>query len=73
MELLEAHAVDTYTTFLNENRKRLSQLPPPAVARSYYKTGDLYLFDDFQGKSIKERTNGVFFFLLRQLSVSSDT
>ena len=57
MELLEAHAVDTYTTFLNENRKRLSQLPPPAVARSYYKTGDLYLFDDFQGMSVNERKN----------------
>ena len=48
MELLEAHAVDTYTTFVNENRSRLAQLPAPNVARSYYKTGDLYLFDDFQ-------------------------
>jgi ubiquinol oxidase len=50
MELLEAHAVDTYITFINENRARLSQLPAPSVAKSYYKTGDLYLFDDFQGK-----------------------
>lgn len=48
MELLEAHAVDTYTTFVQANKKRLQQLPPPNVARSYYKTGDLYLFDDFQ-------------------------
>lgn len=48
MELLEAHAVDTYTTFVNENRQRLAQLPAPNVALSYYKTGDLYLFDDFQ-------------------------
>jgi ubiquinol oxidase len=48
MELLEAHAVDTYTTFVGQNRQRLAQLPPPRVARSYYKTGDLYLFDDFQ-------------------------
>jgi ubiquinol oxidase len=48
MELLEAHAVDTYTTFVRENRDRLAQLPPPNVAVSYYKTGDLYLFDDFQ-------------------------
>ena len=48
MELLESHAVDTYTTFVTENRERLAQLPPPNVARSYYKTGDLYLFDDFQ-------------------------
>ena len=48
MELLEKHAVDTYSTFVNENRERLRQLPPPSVARSYYTTGDLYLFDDFQ-------------------------
>ena len=48
MELLEAHAVDTYGTFVRENRERLRELPPPSVARSYYKTGDLYLFDDFQ-------------------------
>ena len=48
MELLEAHAVDTYTTFVNENRARLQELPPPPVAISYYKTGDLYMFDDFQ-------------------------
>jgi hypothetical protein len=48
MELLEAHAVDTYTTFVRENRDRLRELPPPNVAISYYKTGDLYMFDDFQ-------------------------
>lgn len=48
MELLESHAVDTYGTFVRENRLRLSELPPPSVARSYYLTGDLYLFDDFQ-------------------------
>ena len=48
MELLESHAVDTYSTFVRENRQRLKELPPPSVARSYYSTGDLYLFDDFQ-------------------------
>ena len=48
MELLEAHAVDTYTTFVEENRETLSRLPAPTVARSYYTDGDLYLFDDFQ-------------------------
>ncbi|KAG7351391.1 alternative oxidase-domain containing protein [Nitzschia inconspicua] len=48
MELLEAHAVDTYTTFINENRSRLAALPAPKVAKSYYTSGDLYLFDDFQ-------------------------
>lgn len=48
MELLEAHAVDTYATFIKENRQRLKMLPPPAVATSYYTAGDLYFFDDFQ-------------------------
>ena len=48
MELLEAHAVDTYTTFVKVNKQRLSELPPPSVAVSYYKYGDLYMFDDFQ-------------------------
>ncbi len=48
MELLESHAVDTYGTFVKVNRQRLLELPAPTVARSYYLTGDLYLFDDFQ-------------------------
>jgi ubiquinol oxidase len=48
MEILEAHAVDTYGTFVRTNRKRLKELPAPKVAVSYYTTGDLYLFDDFQ-------------------------
>lgn len=48
MELLEAHAVDTYTTFAKENAQRLKALPPPEVGRSYYAGADLYFFDDFQ-------------------------
>lgn len=48
MELLESHAVDTYSTFLKENEQRLKSLPPPMVARSYYQATNLYLFDDFQ-------------------------
>lgn len=36
-------AVDTYTTFVAENRSRLAALPAPQVAKSYYKSGDLYL------------------------------
>ncbi|CAJ1922731.1 unnamed protein product [Cylindrotheca closterium] len=48
MELLESHAVDTYSTFLNENEEELKKLPAPAVAKSYYTSDDLYLFDDFQ-------------------------
>eukprot|EP00600_Ochromonadales_sp_CCMP1393_P001262 CAMPEP_0174982810 /NCGR_PEP_ID=MMETSP0004_2-20121128/16744_1 /TAXON_ID=420556 /ORGANISM="Ochromonas sp., Strain CCMP1393" /LENGTH=393 /DNA_ID=CAMNT_0016234891 /DNA_START=72 /DNA_END=1253 /DNA_ORIENTATION=- len=48
MELLEAHAVDTYGTFLRENAATLRSLPAPNVARSYYLSEDLYFFDDFQ-------------------------
>lgn len=48
MELLEAHAVDTYGTFLLENEALLRSLPPPVVARSYYAGADMYYFDDFQ-------------------------
>jgi len=48
MALLEAHAVDTYSTFFKENEERLKSLPAPNVAISYYKSADLYLFDDFQ-------------------------
>ena len=51
MELLEAHAVDTYSTFVKENQSALQKLPPPPIARSYYKTGDLYFFDDFQQRT----------------------
>jgi ubiquinol oxidase len=48
MELLELHAVDTYTAFVQENQAHLAELPPPEVARSYYSTGNMYMFDDFQ-------------------------
>ena len=54
MELLEAHAVDTYTTFFKENEDRLKSLPAPTVAKSYYKAADLYMFDEFQ---ISKRPN----------------
>lgn len=55
MELLEAHAVDTYSTFVKENRPRLEALPPPAVARSYYTGADLYMFDDFMMREAGSR------------------
>ena len=48
MELLEAHAVDTYGTFVKQNRQKLKKLPPPIAARTYYGSDDLYMFDDFQ-------------------------
>ncbi|KAL4447289.1 hypothetical protein ABPG77_007322 [Micractinium sp. CCAP 211/92] len=48
MEIVEGHAVDTYTEFAEQNREVLQQIPPPLVALNYYKSGDLYLFDEFQ-------------------------
>jgi hypothetical protein len=33
---------------VQENGERLKELPPPQVAKSYYTSADLYLFDDFQ-------------------------
>jgi len=39
-ELLEAHAVDTYTEFLSANEQALRALPPPQVAIEYYGAKD---------------------------------
>jgi len=46
--LIEAHAIDTYEQFLEENSDILKTLPPPPIAVNYYQKGDLYLFDAFQ-------------------------
>lgn len=54
MELLEAHAVDTYGTFVAENAERLKQLPAPDIAVTYYKGSDLYTFDDFQVRMLQQ-------------------
>ncbi|GMH39800.1 hypothetical protein BSKO_07698 [Bryopsis sp. KO-2023] len=47
-ELVENHAVDTYTEFVEVNEELLKELPPPKVAVQYYRGDDLYMFDDFQ-------------------------
>mmetsp|Transcript_43051 Transcript_43051/g.52220 ORF Transcript_43051/g.52220 Transcript_43051/m.52220 type:complete len:542 (+) Transcript_43051:242-1867(+) len=47
-ELIEAHAVDTYAQFADENEELLMTMAPPRVAREYYQAPDLYLFDEFQ-------------------------
>ena len=47
-ELIEAHAVDTYAQFADENEDLLRALPAPRVAKLYYESTDLYLFDAFQ-------------------------
>jgi len=47
-ELIEAHAVDTYGEFVDENRDALAALPAPRVSRLYWAGPDLFLFDEFQ-------------------------
>jgi ubiquinol oxidase len=47
-ELIEAHAVDTYAQFAEENKKKLRLMPAPRVAKAYWTNDDLYLFDAFQ-------------------------
>lgn len=40
--------MDTYSVFAEQNKDLLSTIPPPLVALNYYKSGDLYLFDQLQ-------------------------
>nr|ABF85789.1 plastid terminal oxidase [Haematococcus lacustris] len=54
-ELLEAHAVDTYGEFLDANEPLLKSLAPPLVAAEYYRSCDLYLFDEFQTSNVTPR------------------
>lgn len=37
VQLIEAHAVDTYGEFVDANESLLRQLPPPLVAVTYYR------------------------------------
>jgi ubiquinol oxidase len=46
-QALEAHAVDTYAQFIEENETVLKELPQPQVAREYF-SEFLYYFDEFQ-------------------------
>lgn len=47
-ELIEAHAVDTYSEFAEANQSLLKELPPPYCAAKYYRSADLSIFDQFQ-------------------------
>lgn len=42
-ELVELHAMDTYTEFVAQNEDLLKSLPPPMVAAAYYRNEDLYM------------------------------
>ena len=60
-ELIEAHAVDTYAQFVDENEEILKLLPPPRVARLYYEGEDnRFLFEEFQTEhDPRERSTAV--------------
>jgi len=45
-ELVEGHATDTYTQFVEENEEVLKSMAAPRVALEYYKAGDLFYFDE---------------------------
>lgn len=47
-ELIEAHAVDTYTEFAESNKELMMSMPPPVIAKKYYEADDMYVFDEFQ-------------------------
>eukprot|EP01023_Acetabularia_acetabulum_P055015 TRINITY_DN628_c0_g2_i1.p2 TRINITY_DN628_c0_g2~~TRINITY_DN628_c0_g2_i1.p2 ORF type:complete len:146 (-),score=30.27 TRINITY_DN628_c0_g2_i1:177-614(-) len=53
-ELIESHAVDTYGQFAEENKELLEGIPPPLVAVKYYRSQDLYMFDEFQTSQVRE-------------------
>jgi ubiquinol oxidase len=54
MELVENHAYNSYQKFLTEHEAELKLKPAPAVALSYYRDGDLYMFDEFQTANFPE-------------------
>lgn len=48
MELLEEHAYRSYDKFAKENKRYLMQQSAPPIALNYYRSGDMYMFDEFQ-------------------------
>lgn len=48
MELVETHAYASYQKFLKSAEAELKAQPAPAIAITYYRDGDLYMFDEFQ-------------------------
>jgi ubiquinol oxidase len=54
MQMVEEHAHHTYATFLVEHEAELKAQPAPPVAISYYRDGDLYMFDEFQTGTVPE-------------------
>jgi len=47
MSLIEDHAYKTYSKYLKCNAEWLKTQPAPAIAKQYYQSEDMYLFDAF--------------------------
>lgn len=47
MELIEDHAYKTYSAYVKCNGQWLKTQPAPAIAKKYYESEDMYLFDSF--------------------------
>lgn len=47
MSLIEDHAYQTYSKYLQCNAEWLKTQPAPAIAKQYYESQDMYLFDSF--------------------------
>jgi len=47
MSLIENHAYETYSQYLEANADWLKDQPAPAIAKQYYESEDSYLFDSF--------------------------
>lgn len=59
-ELLEAHAVDTYGQFVDENEEKLKALPPSLAAVEYYTIGvSDPMFGEYQTASVADPTRGI--------------
>ncbi|MGR3275960.1 alternative oxidase [Acaryochloris marina NIES-2412] len=54
MELVEQEAYQTYNSFLHDHAEELKGQPAPQIAVSYYRDGDLYMFDEFQSARVPE-------------------
>ena len=54
-ELVEGHATDTYTQFVEENEEALKSMAAPRVALEYYKSGDLFYLDELVTAADGER------------------
>uniref|UniRef100_A0A7S2R6W0 Alternative oxidase n=1 Tax=Eucampia antarctica TaxID=49252 RepID=A0A7S2R6W0_9STRA len=54
-QAIEEHAFSTYDVFVKENPEELGKYPAPAIAKEYYRDGDLYMFDEFQTGTCEPR------------------